>query len=1142
MYKFSITSCCRRSVCNTSKVLRIMKLSFFICLIALMQVSAASVGQKISLTKNNASLSETLREIGNQSGYSIFYDAGYLLRAKPVTVNLKGVDLEVALKAVFSKQPFTYAINKRTILITPKTLKNLGVSVPDAPVQPQDVRTVTGVVKDAVSGETLPGVSISVLSTNKVVSSDNDGKFKIQVSGVNPVLVFKYIGYQSYSTALKGTTSLEIKLERDRVNLSEVVVTVGYGTQKKREITGAVGSVSGEQMERHALGDINTSLQGKIAGLQITSNSGEPGAGATVRIRGASSVNGSSQPLYIVDGVPINTETFKGGLNDDGSTFSPLADINPADIESIEVLKDGTASIYGSRASNGVIIITTKTGKGGRKPVLRFSANTSMAELTRSVGVLNGPQWRSAYIDAIYNSTGLMTTKQSVVDSLHPYYSQSINWHDIMYRQALQYKADLSVSGGSSDNNINYYLSAGYKNLDPIIKETNYEQATATAKVYYTFSKAISGSSSVNLSNTDYTRILTGLSGQSVVFQALSTMPVYNPYDPLSGQIIPLFEGSKPNPLAIAQLAANRIKRFRMFGNQDFKVWIAKNLRFTTSLGFDYENSDLTNFTPTSLLPQGQLSSSYLQNIKSSSYINENLLTYKLNLDKKHNFNFLLGQSYQKFNTDNLDLIGRGLPDAQLTNVGAAAVISTYIQNISQHSLLSFFTRANYDYKGKYLLSALLRRDGSSRFGANNRYGYFPSASAGWRFSEEAFFKKFEFLDDAKLRGSFGITGNQSIGNYAGQGGYVNNGSYLGQNAVILSGFANPSLKWESTSQSNVGLDLSFLKNRIVFTADAYLKRTKDLLFDVTVPGTTGVSTIPGNFGSLENKGIETTLTTVNAVAPFKWSTTFTFALNRNKILSLPDGQDYRPNIFNMARVGEPVGVFYGLKSLGVYARDEDNVFTRNETDGVVTPYKQGSSNGKVFKGGDVIWEDLNNDGIINDDDLQIIGDPNPDFTGGLQNDFSYKNFTLGLLLTYSFGGDVFNELKRNLDSSPIDQNFSTDQLRRWRNQGDVTDIPRLVKTDPMLNNAVSSRFVEDASFVRLQNIALNYKLPNRLVSKFKLTGASVGLSAANLFTLGSYTGYDPEVSSSTNSLSAGVDRGAFPRTRSYNFSLNINL
>jgi len=368
----------------------------------------------------------------------------------------------------------------------------------------------------------------------------------------------------------------------------------------------------------------------------------------------------------------------------------------------------------------------------------------------------------------------------------------------------------------------------------------------------------------------------------------------------------------------------------------------------------------------------------------------------------------------------------------------------------------------------------------------------------------------------------------------------VTNGTYLGNVAIISSGVPNASLKWENTKQANIGLDLGFLQNRIRFTADAYLKRTTNLLFDVAVPGITGYTTVPANYGSLENKGLEFTLNTVNVNTSVKWNSTFTFALNRNKVLSLPGDQDYKPNLYNIARVGQPVGVFFGLKSLGVYASDADNVYNSNA--GVVTPYRQGSVNGKVYKGGDVIWEDLNGDGVINDDDLQVIGDPNPAFTGGFQNEVIYKNFTLSALLTYSFGNDVFNEVKRNLDASPYDQNFSTDQLRRWRNQGDITDIPRLVKTDPMLNYAVSSRFVEDGSFIRLQTLALNYRLPVSFLKKIKVNNASIGLTAINLFSFGAYTGYDPEVSSATNALSVGVDRGSFPRARSYNLSLNINL
>nr|WP_199080089.1 TonB-dependent receptor [Pedobacter sp. ASV19] len=1001
--------------------------------------------------------------------------------------------------------------------------------------------TFTGQVTDGKTDESLIGVSIRVQGTDKGTATDKNGNFSLRVNPGDVILV-SYIGYQNQSIRIGDRKSLNIKLSADPQQLSEVTINVGYGTQKVKEVTGAVGSITAKQMDNHALGDVNTSLQGKIAGLQITSNSGEPGAGATVRIRGASSINGSSQPLYIVDGVPINSDTYSGGLVDDASTFSPLADLNPQDIESIEVLKDGTASIYGSRASNGVIIITTKSGKNSKKPEIQFSANGSIADITRKIGVLNAPQFRSAYMDAVYNFTGAQTTKVSVIDSLHPYYSKSNNWQDLMYRSAFQYKADVSIKGASKENNINYFISAGHKDIDPIIINTKFKQTYASAKVYYTVNKSITGNTNFNVSTNNYNRILSGLSNQSAIYQALSTMPVYSPYDPVTGQIIPLLEGSKPNPIAISELAANKISRWRMFGNQDFRVKIAKGLDFKTTLGFDYSNTEETNFTPQALLPQGQISSSYLTTGKNYSFINENTLNYRTTLAKDHNFTFLLGQSYQKFTDNNVNVIGKGLIDATITTINGTSVVSLYNQNIEEYSLLSYFTRANYDYKGKYLFSAVMRADGSSRFGPENRFGYFPSFSGGWRLSQEDWFKKLSFVSDAKIRGSFGITGNQSIGNYAWQGALSTSGTYLGNVAIVSNGVPNASLKWETTKQSNIGLDLAFLKDRIRFTADAYLKKTSGLLFDVAVPGTTGYATVPANFGNLQNKGLEFTLSTVNIDKEFKWNSTFTFSLNRNKVLSLPGNQDYRPNIYNMARVGDPAGVFYGLKALGVYAYDGDNVYKRNPETGAVVPYHQGSANGAVYKAGDVIWQDVNGDGIINDADLQVIGDPNPDFTGGFQNEFRYKNFTLSTLITYSFGNDVFNEVKRNLDASPYDQNLTTDQLRRWRKPGDVTDVPRLVKTDPMLNYAISSRFVEDGSFIRVQNVALNYRIPTKVLDRLKISNATLGFSVVNLFTFGSYTGYDPEVSSSTNALAVGVDRGSFPRTRTYNLSLNLSL
>jgi hypothetical protein len=395
-------------------------------------------------------------------------------------------------------------------------------------------------------------------------------------------------------------------------------------------------------------------------------------------------------------------------------------------------------------------------------------------------------------------------------------------------------------------------------------------------------------------------------------------------------------------------------------------------------------------------------------------------------------------------------------------------------------------------------------------------------------------------LYDGKLRASYGITGNQNISNYASKGAYDRAGSYLGDLAIIASALSNSDLRWETTKQFDLGTDLSFFKGRLNVTADYYTKNSSDLLFNVQIPTQTGFGNIPFNFGSLSNKGLELSVDGVIIDKAFKWSSTVTFGLNRNKVTSLPDNEDYRPNAFSLARVGQPVGVFYGFKALGIFAKDEDNVYL--DAGGQVSQLRRGSATGDVYKGGDVIFEDINKDGVIDLNDLQIIGNPTPKAFGGFQNTFSYKGFTLNVFVNAVFGNDIFNQLNRNQDSNQFDTNFSTKQLRRWKVEGDETDVPRLVRGDPMRNYSVSSLFVEDGSFIRIQNAALSYNLPSKTIKNIGLSNANIGFSVQNLLTFGSYTGYDPEVSSGNNPLGFGVDNGSFPRTRSYNLSLNIKF
>ena len=1015
-------------------------------------------------------------------------------------------------------------IKNKTITVSEKTETNEHI---------QKELIVTGTVTDK-NGEALPGVVIQLKNATITSQTSIDGKYSIKVVDENAILVFSYLGFKTIERKVGNQSIINIQLSENYTDLNEVIV-VGYGAQAKSEITGSASSIKADQIDQFAGGSINTSLQGKIAGLQITNNSGEPGAGANITLRGVSSINGASQPLIIVDGIPVNNDAF-ASLND-GASFSPLNDINPADIASIEVLKDaGTASIYGSRASNGVILITTKTGSSV-KPIINLAYNSSFVNISRKIGILNAAQFRDANYDAAFNATGLPPTRAPLFDSLHPYYRNSFDYQDIMYRETFQQKLDLSVSGTSKEKNVDYFISAGYRDLAPIVIETQYKQVFGNAKVNYNINKFIKGSTNFNLSNYNYNR-----QDNSIIFRYLGSFPVYSPYDPITGNIIPLFEASRPNPLAQALYMTNDIKRWRILGKQEFNATILKGLDFRTNISLDYSNTESFFYNPPILstnLSAQSIFSDYRPETR-TSIVNENTLTYKTKFKKSHNLTLLLGQSYQIFKSNSTFVRGIGNIDNQITSISGSASIASFNQSMQENVLLSYFTRANYNYKSKYLFSFLMRRDGSSRFGIANQNSYFPSVSGGWRFSEEKWSKKLNWLYDGKLRASYGITGNQNIDNYASKGALVRAGSYLGELSITADAFGNSDLRWETTKQFDLGTDLSFFKGRLNFTADYYTKNSSDLLFNVQIPTQTGYSSVPFNFGSLSNKGLELSLDGVIIDKAFKWSSTVTFGLNRNKVTSLPGNEDYRPTAFSLARVGEAVGVFYGFRALGVHARDEDNVYI--DANGQISQYRRGSATGDVYKGGDVIFEDINNDGIIDINDQQIIGNPTPKAFGGFQNTFSYKRFTLNLFVNAVFGNDIFNQLNRSLDGNQFDVNYSTKQLRRWRQQDDITDVPRLVRGDPMRNYSVSNLFVEDGSFIRLQNAALSYNLPSKTIKNVGLSSANIGFSVQNLLTFGSYSGYDPEVSAGNNPLGFGVDNGAFPRTRSYNLSLNIKF
>lgn len=999
---------------------------------------------------------------------------------------------------------------------------------------------VTGKITDLNSGAPLPGVNIIIKGTTKGVSSNFDGTYSIDVSSPKDVLVFSFLGYTAQEISVGNNKNINIKLAESTQQLDEMVV-IGYGAMKKRNLTGSITSISSKSLENTPIKDVMSALQGRASGVQVVSNSGAPGDGITVTVRGQSSLNSGNDPLYVIDGVAVETTSLSLLNGWDTHGLNPLADINPNDIESIEVLKDGAStSIYGSRAANGVILITTKRGHEG-KANIKVNVFTGLSKITRKLSVLNASQWREIIMDTYKNlddynnKTTYADAHWTAIDSLNPMNSGDVDWQDVMYRTAKQKQIELSVTGGTK--NAKYALSTSALDQDGIFLASNFKRITSRLNADFTVSDKLKIGYNLSYAHAVNNRINAGGTGNNSLVQSILVRPpVYSLTYP-NGDPINYFNG-KRNPVGLAKEATHLNTTNRVIGNQYLEYEIIKNLKFKTTLSLDFISMKEDQFYPTTVDYRAGYNSGAVRATSNQTWANENYLTYVKSFNNEHNFSALVGYSQQEWKLETTGLDGMYFASDNIRTLNGAGTISNQAVNTTvEHSLASYFGRLSYDYKSKYLFQANLRADGSSRFGKNNRFGYFPSASAAWRFSDESFIKNLSFLNDGKLRFSAGQTGNEAIGNYTSQGEFALSTNYLDNSGASPTVMPNSGLTWETTTQYDAGIDLTLLKNRIIFTGDAYLKKTSDLLFAVPIPETTGFGYITQNIGEVQNKGLELSLTTYNFTGKFKWNSSFNISFNRNKILSLPEEvltNGYIQNgTYHILKEGESIGTFYGWNYLGVYSRDEDNV----------NHVRMGSSNGKEFRGGDPIWDDLNGDNIIDDNDKQIIGNAQPKFTGGFNNDFSYKNFSLNVFFQFTYGNDIYSNLNMMRNWVFAYNNVSTDALNRWKEQGDVTDYPRPIRLDPLKNEyqRVSNRWIEDGSFLRLKNITLAYNVPEQILNKLKISGLKFYVTGQNLVTWTHYTGYDPEVSSYSG-LRLGVDDGSYPQSRTYIFGLNVQF
>jgi TonB-linked SusC/RagA family outer membrane protein len=1081
----------------------------------------------------SVSLKTLLKQWENEYHATIFYESN-LVDNKRVPVPAEtAATLAERLAMVLPAANLQFKeLHTNYFVVTSRPASAAGTTA----VAPQNV-PVSGRVTDA-TGEALPGVTVLVKGTTTGTSTGADGSFSLSVPE-NSTLVFSSIGYKNQELAITGATStIAIRMSDDQQSLNEVVV-VGYGTQTRQDLSTSVASVGSAALARQPVAGFDQALQGQAPGVQVTAPTGAPGAGINVRVRGNASLSLNGSPLYVIDGVPVLPD-YQQEISVGNQRINPLNTINPNDIESIDVLKDGAAAaIYGVRAANGVVVITTKRGKVGQAQV-GLSIYYGRQTLRKKLDVLNSEQFAQELREI--NANGGVAPPNFNDPSL----AFNTDWQDEVYRSAAIQNYQLNVSGGTEKTR--YYVAGGYFKQDGISLNSGFDRYNFKINLEQTVSQKFRVGTNLNLSRTNNNgsvRSELALGNSGTVLGALSQIPniavrnangtyTQNPFN------------QSDNPVGNLLESSNRAIVYQAIGNIFGEFDILKNLRLRSSLGLDFrtqtENQFLTRNYPGST---GRAQTGTNQQV---IWLWENTLTYNPTLGDRHHLTLLAGQSMQASNRFTSGATTRDFASNVPYLSGGSTVVGIPGSYEDSWSLLSYFARANYDFDGKYLFSASLRADGTSRFVNKYRFGYFPAVSAAWRISKENFFPQDGLVSDLKLRASFGANGNQEIYTYQRFSRYSTGSNYQGTGSTVVGGITqsdigNNDLRWETTYQYNGGVDFSMLNNRLTFTFDAYSKDTKDLLLGVPIPQSTGVDnlSVTQNIGKIQNRGIEIGLVTTNVQAVdngFGWSTNFNVSGNRNKIIDLgpqtnEKGEVSARTIIDGQRIsqpGQPLGAFYGHVMQGI-------VQSNAEGQGLPT------QNGNRPVAGDVRFADLNGDGVINDSDRTIIGNPNPKAFAGVTNNFSYKGIELSVFFQGQFGNQIYNQTRQILESQSDPLNQSTRVLNHWTATNTNTDIPRPVRNDPQGNNRFSTRWLEDGSYVRLKNVTLAYNIPTALSKRAAIQNLRIYVTGQNLITWTDYLGYDPEVSADPfSSTGFGRDFGVYPQARTYTVGLNATF
>jgi len=1122
-----------------------MKLSFLLLFAFNLHVSAKGYAQTVfTLDMKNVGVEELFNYIQKESNYRFFYNSGQIKTLDKVTVRAQNEPLSKILEKVLGQRFDFKILEDDVVVISPKN---------------DPFRDIQGTVTDD-KGNPLSGVSVVIKGTSKGTTTNTEGKFVID-GDAGDVLVFSMVGYETEEVAVNKKTVIDVQLNLTASSLNQVVV-VGYGTTRKRDLTGSVGSVKMSDLQKAPVKSFEEALAGRLAGVTATSDDGQPGASVNIVIRGNNSITQDNSPLFVIDGFPLE--------NPDNNA------INPAEIESIEVLKDASSTaIYGARGANGVIVITTKKGKVG-KPVISYNGYIGFQQNNKKVDLLSPYEFvKLQYeIDSLNTDTTFLANGKTFEDYRN---LRGVDLQDSIFQTTPFRNHFVSLTGGTRDTR--YSISGSALNQTGILTNSGYDRYQGRIRLDQRVSNHLNVGINANYSNmkqygTSPAQDGNGFYYGNLLFSVWSFRPITSnltqPEDvDEDDDTFLALQGF--NPLKTARNALRRRLSDVLTTDAYAEYSFAKNFKLRVTGGLTktkrrnetFNNSQTPTGSPlTKSGADNGVNGSLIYN-EITNWVNENTLSFNRRFNKSSLVDAVVGFTMSGTNASSYGASANHIPNEDLGISGIdegtpVAVTSTS----SSYKLASFLGRVNYTFRSKYLFTASFRADGSSKFAPANRWSYFPSGAFAWRLSDEEFMKPLRFISNAKFRMSYGSTGNNRVSDFA----YLSrislpsNTGYSYYNdpvvAAVLSSLGNVNLKWETTNQADIGLDLGFLNQRISLEADVYRKITSNLLLDASLPGSMGFNTALKNIGKVQNQGLELTLNTMNVKnETFTWSSNFNISFNRNKVLALSDGETeryttaswdtYTQNVpLYIAQVGHPIAMFWGYLWDGNYQYSDFN-----ETSPGVYQLKSGlpsytATASNPIQPGNIKFKDITGDGVVNADDRTVIGNPNPDFTGGFSNDFTYKNFDLSVFFAFSYGNDVINVNRIIMEGGRVrkNMNYFASYANRWTPENQSDEYFRLNGGGP-LDFAYSSRVIEDGSFLKLKTVQLGYNFPQKLIRKLRLDNLRVYASAQNLWTLTNYSGFDPEVSKfGSSALRPAFDYSVYPYSRTITFGLNVSF